>query len=343
MTDRCDRIIELLERHGKATSIKEWHEFHTIWFGECVFVQQVDMSDRVEMDDMVQHLISTQTTLLAKMFPKHVIEAFVSGVAACDSLTRSHDMATIMFMDVVGFTQMSSDCTPSEVMIFLNTLFDALDKLCDIHGVHKLETAGDSYIACSGILCDCPDTVGYKCVVEDPNPVDAAVRMVRFAIDLVRHVKSTLLLHQRPIEVRVGIHSGPCSSGVIGRLQPKFAVFGDTMNIASRMESTSLPGHIQLSRQAFELVDPSMDIGLRGRWLKTNVKGKGVIDTFVMDPEIFPVAPVIPKISQNGASSSTQTILQLTSKLMRVVKHRRRRLPGPSPSVEETGECPGVR
>ncbi|KAL6747238.1 guanylate cyclase, partial [Haematococcus lacustris] len=138
---------------------------------------------------------------------------------------------SIMFTDIVGFTAFSKECTPGQVMSFLNELFSKLDALLDKHNVYKVETAGDCYIICGGLLDE--DEDGFQAVEKaglcpaSCLPVAATVMMPNTG---------------EPVVLRAGLHSGPVVSGLVGSRLPKFSLFGDTMNTASRMESTSLPG-----------------------------------------------------------------------------------------------------
>ncbi|GFH23361.1 guanylate cyclase domain-containing protein, partial [Haematococcus lacustris] len=197
----------------------------------------------------------------------HGAAAAMSGAAGFDvgamslsKLATHHECVTIMFTDIVGFTAFSKECTPGQVMSFLNELFSKLDALLDKHNVYKVETAGDCYIICGGLLDE--DEDGFQAVA-------ATVMMPNTG---------------EPVVLRAGLHSGPVVSGLVGSRLPKFSLFGDTMNTASRMESTSLPGRIQVSQTTYELLrDPRPS-----RWHPTGgveVKGKGLMHTFLMDTE----------------------------------------------------------
>ncbi|GFH12709.1 guanylate cyclase domain-containing protein, partial [Haematococcus lacustris] len=265
-------------------------------------VVQTDVSERSGVEERLMALTAAQMTMLEAMFPRHIMEqiaahgaaAAMSGVAGFDvgamslsKLATHHECVTIMFTDIVGFTAFSKECTPGQVMSFLNELFSKLDALLDKHNVYKVETAGDCYIICGGLLDE--DEDGFQ-AVSTSSPcraakTKAARRALNFALDMMR-VAATVMMPNtgKPVVLRAGLHSGPVVSGLVGSRLPKFSLFGDTMNTASRMESTSLPGRIQVSQTTYELLrDPRPS-----RWQPTGgveVKGKGLMHTFLMDTE----------------------------------------------------------
>ena len=155
----------------------------------------------------------------------------------------------------------------------LDRWFDTLDGLADSHGVHKLETIGDAFLAATNLLA--------------PQP-DHAARMARFALSAAAAARRTLVDEKNPslgaLEIRAGLNSGPCMAAVIGRRNPKYTLFGDTVNVASRMESTSVPGRVQCTRRTAELAraqDPSLRLVERGQ---VEVKGKGAMRTYWVEP-----------------------------------------------------------
>jgi len=148
------------------------------------------------------------------------------------------DTVTILFADIVDYTALASMITPFQVVSLLNELYVKFDILANKHGVYKVETIGDSYMCSTG----CP-------VSEDPHI--AAKRMINFAKDLLVSVKNfhpNFLPPGFKIEVRVGVHSGPCVAGIIGKVMPRYCLFGDTVNTAARMESHGEPMRVHMSQ-----------------------------------------------------------------------------------------------
>jgi len=179
---------------------------------------------------------------------------------------------TIMFLDICGFTAWSSMREPTRVFVLLETLYLAFDELARMRRIYKVETIGDCYVAVAGL----------------PTPrKDHAVVMVRFAMDCLIRMKQLLkelevLLgpDTTELDARVGLHSGPVTAGVLRGERSRFHFFGDTMNTASRMESTGVGGAIQLSPQTAELLRAAG----KGHWLvaresPVHAKGKGEMQT----------------------------------------------------------------
>eukprot|EP00986_Skeletonema_menzelii_P002806 scaffold813_cov148-Skeletonema_menzelii.AAC.14 len=185
---------------------------------------------------------------------------------------------SIMFADIVGFTNWSTKRSPNDVFRLLERLFWEFDELAALHNVFKLGTIGDCYIAVTGI----------------PDPIeDHASVLTQFAFaarDKVREVCAQLDaegLDTRQLDMRFGIHSGAITAGVLRGTKSRFELFGDTINTASRMESTSIGGKIQVSAETAELI--RLDRG--GKWLvkrdgMVTAKGKGLLQTYWVEPDV---------------------------------------------------------
>jgi class 3 adenylate cyclase len=171
---------------------------------------------------------------------------------------------TVAFADLVGFTAMSSEMPPAEVVTLLNGLFSRFDEAAHQLGIEKIKTVGDAYMAVCGL----------------PVPVpDHAARMVRMAIRMVHITREHALEHKVSMKLRVGINSGPVVAGVIGKSKYIYDLWGDTVNLASRMESGGLPDMIQVTRPVYKALKDQFVFEARGQ---IEVKGKGSVEAWLL-------------------------------------------------------------
>ncbi|XP_063797598.1 guanylyl cyclase C [Pseudophryne corroboree] len=180
---------------------------------------------------------------------------------------------TIYFSDIVGFTTICKYSTPMEVVDMLNDVYKDFDHILDHHDVYKVETIGDAYMVVSGL----PNRNGNR----------HAVDISRMALDILSFMGSFELRHLPglPVWIRIGVHSGPCAAGVVGIKMPRYCLFGDTVNTASRMESTGLPLRIHVSKSTISILkrtDCEFQYEVRG---ETFLKGKGTETTYWLTGE----------------------------------------------------------
>ena len=169
-----------------------------------------------------------------------------------------------------------------DVMIMLNRLFTLFDECCEYHNVFKVETIGDSYMCVSGLNTN-GDGDRERQAEMGLTAHHHASRMVYFARDVLLAAGEVTDPHGHPLEIRIGLHSGDVMTGVVGCKMPRFCLFGDTVNTASRMESSSLSGRMQISGETFKLVQ-GVD---RFQWEEprsVKVKGKGRLKTYFLVP-----------------------------------------------------------
>jgi class 3 adenylate cyclase len=171
---------------------------------------------------------------------------------------------TVVFADLVGFTAMSSEMPPAELVTLLNGLFSRFDEAARDLGIEKIKTVGDAYMAVCGM----------------PVPVpDHAARMVRMAIRMVHITREHAMEYKVAMKLRVGINSGPVVAGVIGKSKYIYDLWGDTVNLASRMESGGLPDMIQVTRPVYEKLKGEFIFEARG---EIEVKGKGGVEAWLL-------------------------------------------------------------
>uniref|UniRef100_T1KEQ4 Guanylate cyclase n=2 Tax=Tetranychus urticae TaxID=32264 RepID=T1KEQ4_TETUR len=203
-------------------------------------------------------------SLLDRMLPKSVAAQLVRGESVCP---ESFDAVTIFFSDIVGFTAMSAESTPMEVVNFLNDLYTLFDSIITNYDVYKVETIGDAYMVVSGL----PIRNGDK----------HASEIASMALELLDSVK-TFKIHHRPdetLQLRIGIHTGPVVAGVVGSTMPRYCLFGDTVNTASRMESYGEALKIHISPQCRNHLTKLGGYLIEERGF-VKLKGKGEILTY---------------------------------------------------------------
>lgn len=182
---------------------------------------------------------------------------------------------TILFADLVGFTAWSSVREPTQVFTLLESVYSAFDKIAMRRGVYKIETVGDCYVAVTGL----------------PEPrKDHAVAMARFARDIIykmseltKSLETSLGPGTADLTIRVGIHSGPVTAGVLRGERARFQLFGDTMNTCSRMESSGVAGRVHVSKETAQLlIRAGKESWIYPREEKVYAKGKGELETFFL-------------------------------------------------------------
>ena len=176
------------------------------------------------------------------------------------------DDVTLLFADIVDFTRLSSRLTPSELVAALNDVFSVFDELVEHYRLEKVKTIGDAYMVVGGLT---------------ERSADHTARVVAMALDLSKCIGDIEAARRLGIAFRVGIHCGPVVAGVIGTKKFIYDIWGDTVNLASRMESLGVPGRVQVTHAVRERLGDGFRVESRGL---VDVKGKGPIPTwFVVD------------------------------------------------------------
>ena len=199
--------------------------------------------------------------LLLNILPASIVERLKRDQAA---IAEGFLEATVLFVDLVGFTPLSAKMAPTKLVAMLNEIFSRLDALTEKYGLEKIKTIGDAYMAVAGV----------------PTPrKDHAVAVANMALEL-RDVASRFQTPTgEPIRVRIGINSGPVVAGVIGTKKFSYDLWGDTVNTAARMEAHAEPDTIQVTERTYERLRTQFHFEPRGT---IEVKGKGEMKTYVL-------------------------------------------------------------
>ncbi|XP_020293807.1 soluble guanylate cyclase 88E [Pseudomyrmex gracilis] len=203
--------------------------------------------------------------LLYQMIPKQVADRLRNGESPIDTC-EMFDSVSILFSDVVTFTEICSRISPMEVVSMLNAMYSLFDTLTERNRVYKVETIGDAYMVVSGAPVKESDHADRVC--------DMALDMVEAITDLKDRSTGNHL------QIRVGIHSGAVVAGIVGLKMPRYCLFGDSVNTAARMEATSQAMQIHISQSTRELLSPSYKVTERG---EIEVKGKGIMKTYWLE------------------------------------------------------------
>jgi class 3 adenylate cyclase len=211
--------------------------------------------------------------LLHSMLPADIVRRIQSGESQIADL---HKAVSIVFSDLVGFTELSSNISASRLVELLNRLFSEFDRLADKHGMHKIKTIGDAYMAVGGLLADVPADQAARAAAS------FALDMHKVAADLSREVGL-------PVQIRVGVHVGAVVAGVIGTSRPAFDCWGEAVNLASRLESAALPGAVMVSERAYYMLRNHYDVVMHD---EVDLKGIGRSRIYTLRPNRVAAAAI---------------------------------------------------
>jgi class 3 adenylate cyclase len=209
------------------------------------------------LDRLMQELAAERAKsrdLLFNVLPPQIVDRLEAGETV---IADRYDRVAVLLSDFVGFTEISGRLAPADLVSQLNELFTAFDDACARHGVEKIETIGDAYMAAAGFL-------------GEDNPSAAIVRLALEMLDTVRATKGAW-------HIRIGVHVGPVVAGVIGTRKYAYHLWGDTVNVSSRLETTSLPDHIHVSKPVADAIRDEYVVDARGM---IALKGKGQTPTW---------------------------------------------------------------
>lgn len=221
-----------------------------------------------EKNDLLSQARSIAETLLLNVLPKPIARRMQAGELR---IAEHFSDVTVLFADIVDFTQLASDLHPEELVSLLDAIFTDFDALAERYNLEKIKTIGDAYMAVCGI--------------PEPNP-QHCLNVVRFALDMLRVIEK-YSIHGAPqlptsdnhLRLRIGIHTGAVVAGVIGKKKFSYDLWGDTVNIASRLESHGVAGEIHCSQEVYEMLQESCIFEMRG---ETELKGSITMTTYFL-------------------------------------------------------------
>lgn len=199
--------------------------------------------------------------LLLNIMPKSIADRLKNNESR---IADSYDSVTILFADLVDFTHISAGMPAAELVELLNQVFSRFDRLVEKYGLEKIKTIGDAYMVVSGA----------------PNwREDHAEAMADMALEMQLVLQEVSSLTGKPLLMRVGINSGPVIAGVIGNTKFSYDLWGDTVNMASRMEQYGIPNAVQVTETTYQLLKNRFSLERRGL---INIKGKGEVDAYLL-------------------------------------------------------------
>jgi adenylate cyclase len=269
------------------------------------------LTARTEIDDIVKGFELGAVDYVSKPFNAHELLARVNTHLTMDRLHRENERlllsilpasiaarlksddariadhfpeVSVLFADIVDFTVLSGGMSPKPLVSLLDDLFTQFDELARRHQVEKIKTIGDCYMA--------------VCGVPEKRP-DHAAALAEMALEMIECLKRFNQSRGTSLQLRIGLNTGPVVAGVIGRSKFIYDLWGDTVNTASRMESTGLPGRVQVTEQMQRALAPQFDLTERG---EVEVKGKGRLHTWLLVArKTTPVPTVIAAVDNFNA------------------------------------------
>lgn len=274
--DRRQQFVKLLERNGVLAQFESQIRRcngEVIWISENARVVQDELGNVHHYEGIVQDITVRKQAELAlhaeQQKSERLLLNILPGVIAeelkhrpGEMIANRFDQVTVLFADIVNFTSLAACVSPNELVKQLNQIFSLFDHLADCHGLEKIKTIGDAYMVVGGL----------------PTPMDNhASAIADMALAMQSRIGEFKRNDGQPFQLRIGIHTGPVVAGVIGIRKFIYDLWGDTVNVASRMEAKGDSGGIQVTTAVYELLKDEYWLEKRGL---IDVKGKGEMITY---------------------------------------------------------------
>ncbi|KAG2497797.1 hypothetical protein HYH03_004068 [Edaphochlamys debaryana] len=293
-----------------------WHQFSVVSAPDphtgkpVLIVTQIDVTQKVLAERHLVAVAAAERSLLVQLLPAHVLQHMVAthpllqtgfggpsgspsgsdaqadavwpppadwrpALADPSRTATLHPQASVLFADVYGLDELCTRVAPQRVLQFLNDLFAAFDAAIEPFGVHKVETIGGLFMVAAGLLQE--GRAGGVAVRERWDPLHADKAFMFAKAMLSAAARATMPTTGEPVQLRIGIHAGPVVSGIVGNRVPRFVLFGDTVNMASRLQTSAAPGTLHVSEEVAKLLRHEAWVPTGG----VDIKGKGRLETFV--------------------------------------------------------------
>ena len=274
---RRQEFIQVMERYNKVSRFESQvyrQDRTTIWVSENVRTVRdslgqilyyegtvVDITARKIAEDRLRYEQEQSERLLLNILPFPIAQRLKMQE---ETIADFFPDVTVLFADLVGFTEIAARTEAVELVKLLNGIFSTFDALTEYHQLEKIKTIGDAYMVVSGL---------------PQHRLDHAEAMANMALDMLIAVAEYNRVHNAHLSMRIGINTGAVVAGVIGTKKFIYDLWGDTVNTASRMESQGLPGCIQVTSQTYEVLKHKYNLEYRGT---INIKGKGEMSTYFL-------------------------------------------------------------
>ena len=276
--ERRAEVIHLIQEQGKVSDFESQvycRDGRIIWISENTYTVRDRYGNLLYYEGTVQDITTRKQAeaalrleqeksdrLLLNILPEPIAERLKHDPSI---IADTFAEVTVLFADIVGFTQLSARVSPTELVSLLNDIFSTFDQLAEKHGLEKIKTIGDAYMVVGGL----------------PMPrIDHAEAIAQMALDMQQAIADFSNTHSQAFSIRIGINSGPVVAGVIGIKKFIYDLWGDTVNTASRMESHGLPGRIQITSTTYDILQHKYLLESRGT---IEVKGKGEMNTYFIN------------------------------------------------------------
>lgn len=220
-----------------------------------------DITERKKAESALREEQEKSEKLLLNILPKPIADKLKENQG---TIAEGFAEVTVLFADLVGFTELAGSAAPEKLVYWLNEIFSRFDLLAEKYGLEKIKTIGDAYMVVGGL----------------PTPMaNHSEAIALMAIDMLEEVAYFSHQEEQPLHIRIGINTGPVVAGVIGRKKFIYDLWGDTVNIASRMESHGIPGSIQVTDSTYQLLQDQFLFEERGL---ISIKGKGYMKAYIL-------------------------------------------------------------